>query len=159
MVLEESSASGKLEALIEKVRALVEAEAAKRASAPAVVPGGPAALPPPPSPAKPVVPAPRAQPAPRPRPASIPAFQIVVTPKGFEPDDVKVPAGKPVTLRFERKTEKTCATEIVMEVDGKKVVKDLPLNKPVELTLTFSRPGRVGYACAMDMIRGSITVQ
>ena len=28
-------------------------------------------------------------------------FDIKVTEKGFEPDDVKVPAGKPVTLVFE----------------------------------------------------------
>jgi plastocyanin domain-containing protein len=46
-----------------------------------------------------------------------------------------------------------------MQHGGKKLVKDLPLNKTVELTLTFPRPGRVGYACAMDMIRGSITAQ
>ena len=70
-----------------------------------------------------------------------------------------VPAGKPVTLRFLRKIADTCATEVVIEVGGKKLVKDLPLNKPVELTLTFPAPGRIGYACAMNMIRGSITVE
>ncbi len=82
-----------------------------------------------------------------------------MTSKGFEPNNVTVPAGKLVTLRFERKFEKTCATEVVMEVDGKKIVKDLPLNKRVDLTLTFTKPGVVRYSCAMDMIRGSITVR
>jgi len=70
-----------------------------------------------------------------------------------------VPAGRPVTLRFLRTVQGTCATEVVMEVGGHKLVKDLPLNKPVELTLTFPRPGRTGYACAMNMIRGSITAR
>lgn len=44
-----------------------------------------------------------------------------------------------------------------MTIEGKKLVKDLPLNKPVELTVTIPKPGKVSYACAMDMIRGSIT--
>lgn len=46
-----------------------------------------------------------------------------------------------------------------MELDSKKIVKDLPLNTPVELKLTFRKPDKVGYSCAMDMIRGSITTQ
>ena len=40
--------------------------------------------------------------------------RIVVTSKGFEPNNVVVPVGKPVTLRFERTFEKTCATEVVV---------------------------------------------
>nr|MDQ3369516.1 cupredoxin domain-containing protein [Myxococcota bacterium] len=70
-----------------------------------------------------------------------------------------VPRGTPVTFRFHRTFERTCATEIVLEHEGKKVVKELPLDKPVELTLTFKQPGPVRYACGMDMIRGTITVQ
>lgn len=157
MMLEESSGTGTLEALIEKVRALVEAEAAKRSSAAESGPREPAA--PPEKPAAPPAPAPRARPLPPARPASVATFQIAVTAKGFEPADVSVPAGKPVTLRFLRKVEKTCATEIVMELDGKHIVKALPPNKPVELTLTFSKSGCVGYACAMNMIRGAITAK
>lgn len=70
-----------------------------------------------------------------------------------------VPAGKPITLRFLRKVSNTCATEVVMEVGGRKIVKDLPLNKAVDLTLTIPGPGRIGYACAMNMIRGSLTAR
>jgi plastocyanin domain-containing protein len=91
--------------------------------------------------------------------ATVPAFSIAVTAKGFEPSDVAVPAGKPITLRFLRTVASTCATEVVMEVGGRKIVKDLPLNRPVELTLTIPGPGRIGYACAMHMIRGSITAR
>lgn len=92
--------------------------------------------------------------------AAAPArFDIVVTSAGFEPKNITVPRGKPVVLRFERRIERTCGTEVVMTVDGKKIEKDLPLNKPVELAMTFGTAGTVKYACSMDMIRGTITVQ
>jgi len=86
-------------------------------------------------------------------------FDIAVTSAGFEPKNVTVPRGKPVVLRFERRVERTCGTEVVMTVDGQKIQKDLPLNKPVELAMTFGTAGVVKYACSMDMIRGTITVQ
>ena len=87
-------------------------------------------------------------------------FDIKVTEKGFEPDDVSVPAGKPVTLVFERKTDQTCAKQVILTMDdGKKIEKELPLNTPVELAATFPKAGKLGYACGMDMIKGTITVQ
>lgn len=92
--------------------------------------------------------------------ATAPArFDIVVTSAGFEPKNVTVPRGKPVVLRFERRVERTCATEVVMSVDGQKIEKELPLNKPVEVAITFGATGTVKYSCSMDMIRGTITVQ
>jgi hypothetical protein len=93
------------------------------------------------------------------RPAAPVRVQIVVTKAGFEPSNVTVPRGKPVILRFERLVERTCGTEVVMVVDGKTIEKDLPLNKPVEIAVTFRTAGTVKYSCAMDMIRGSITVK
>jgi plastocyanin len=99
------------------------------------------------------------KPAPPVKPTPPARFDVIVTRAGFEPKNVTVPRGKPVILRFERRIERTCGTEVVMTVDGKKIVKDLPLNKPVELALTFRTPGTVKYACSMDMIRGTITVQ
>lgn len=100
-----------------------------------------------------------AKPKKKPRPAAPIRFDIVVTSAGFEPKNVTVPRGKPVILRFERRVERTCGTEVVMSVGSQKVEKELPLNKPVELAITFGTTGVVKYACAMDMIRGTITVQ
>lgn len=66
--------------------------------------------------------------------------EIVVTQKGFEPENVLVPKGVPVTLGFERKTDKTCATEIILVVDdATKIEKTLPLNERVEVTATFPK--------------------
>ena len=86
-------------------------------------------------------------------------FDIAVTSAGFEPKNVTVPRGKPVVLRFERRVERTCGTEVVISVDGQKIEKDLPLNKPVDVAITFGTAGIVKYSCSMDMIRGTITVQ
>jgi plastocyanin domain-containing protein len=86
--------------------------------------------------------------------------EIAITEKGFEPGDVMVPAGKPVTIVFERKTDQTCAKQIVVDTgDGTKVTKDLPLDQPVAIAATFAKPGKLGYACSMDMLKGTITVQ
>ena len=94
------------------------------------------------------------------KPADMARFDIKVTENGFEPADVAVPAGKPVTLVFERKTDQTCAKQVVLTMDdGKKIEKQLPLNTPVELAATFPKAGKLGYACGMDMIKGTITVQ
>ncbi len=97
---------------------------------------------------------------PAPAVASADRFEIKVTEKGFEPDDVKVPAGKPVTLVFERMTDDTCAKEVVLALaDGSKIEKDLPLGKPVEIATTFPTAGRLTYACGMNMMKGTLTVQ
>ena len=85
---------------------------------------------------------------------------INVTERGFEPDPVNVPSGKPVTLVFTRKTDQTCAKEIVLTMeDGKKVERKLPLDTPVELAATFPKAGQLSYACGMDMMKGTIVVQ
>ncbi len=84
---------------------------------------------------------------------------ITVDQRGFSPANVTVPRGVPVTLRFTRTSAKGCGTEVLMTVDGKPIKKDLPLDQPVELTLTFSTAGVINYACAMDMMRGTITVR
>ncbi|HEY2923629.1 MAG TPA: cupredoxin domain-containing protein, partial [Candidatus Eisenbacteria bacterium] len=72
-------------------------------------------------------------------------FEIAVTDAGFVPGTITVPAGKPVTLVVTRKTDQTCAKEIVFPDQG--IRKPLPLNEAVEISLPAS-PGReVTYVC------------
>jgi len=80
-----------------------------------------------------------------------------VTGEGFVPAQVKVKAGQPVKLVVTRKTDRTCATEIVIKDFG--INKPLPLNQPVEITFTPTKAGKLRYACAMDMIAGVIIVE
>lgn len=92
------------------------------------------------------------------KPAS--RIEVSVTKRGFNPDTIKVPAKQPVTLVFTRKTEQTCTKSVVLKLDdGKKIEKELPLDKPVEIAVTFPKAGTLGYACSMDMAKGVITVE
>jgi len=87
-------------------------------------------------------------------------IDISVTEAGFEPNKVTVKAGEDVTLRFTRKTDKTCAKEVIVFVNDKdKVEKKLPLNQVVPVSAKFSKSGELGYACGMNMYKGVIVVQ
>ena len=92
-----------------------------------------------------------------PKPARI---DIHVTEKGFEPARITVPAKAPVTLVFQRDTDATCTKSVVIKLDdGKRIERELPLKKPVEIAVTFPKAGKLGYACSMNMNKGTIVVQ
>lgn len=94
------------------------------------------------------------------RPSSSRRIDIAVVESGFEPTGIKVASGETVTLVFTRRTEHTCAKEVVVYLsDDKTVKRDLPLNQPVEVTVMFSHPGELGYACGMSMHGGVIEVR
>ena len=84
---------------------------------------------------------------------------IDVTEKGFEPENVSVPSGKPVTLVFTRKTDNTCAKEVVIPLEGQRIERQLPLNTAVAVDVTFPKAGQITYACGMDMMKGTVLVQ
>ena len=93
-------------------------------------------------------------------PAASGRLEIAVTENGFEPGHVKVKAGQAVTLAFTRKTDKTCATEVVFQPgDGTTVKKELPLDQTVEIPVTFPKAGEIKYACGMDMVSGIVSVE
>jgi plastocyanin domain-containing protein len=83
--------------------------------------------------------------------------RIEVTKDGFVPASFTVPAGKPVTLMVTRHVEKTCATSIVMKDFN--INQPLPLDDTVELTFTPDKPGQHRFACPMDMVAGTMTVE
>ena len=85
------------------------------------------------------------------------AIAIAVTENGFEPAEVTVEMGKPVTLVITRKTDKTCAKEFVMKERG--IRKNLPLDQAVEIQFTPTESGELRYACGMDMIAGKVIVK
>jgi plastocyanin domain-containing protein len=88
---------------------------------------------------------------------AVQVVQLSVTNEGFVPSQVTVKAGKPVKLIVTRKTERTCATEIVMKDFG--VKEALPLEKPVTVNITPKKAGDYRYACGMDMIAGVLKVE
>ena len=82
---------------------------------------------------------------------------IAVTSNGFEPSTIHLKAGRPVRFVVTRRTDSTCATEIVVKAYG--IKKALPLNQPVEVRFTPRRAGTVRYACGMDMVAGNLIVE
>jgi plastocyanin domain-containing protein len=83
---------------------------------------------------------------------------VEVTEKGFVPNSVEVKPGTDVTLEVTRKTEMTCATEVL--VPAKKIKKLLPLNQPVTIALGSLAKGEIRFGCGMKMMEsGRILVR
>jgi plastocyanin domain-containing protein len=83
-------------------------------------------------------------------------FEMQVTDEGFVPSRLKVQKGQKVRLLITRKTDRTCATEIVIKDYG--INTPLPLNKTATVELTPKGSGEIKYACAMNMIGGVLFV-
>ena len=114
---------------------------------------------------KPAEPAPAQQPtaaaappAEAAKPAGPRTIALSITEKGYEPSPVTLKQGEPVKLVLTRTTDKTCATEIVLEEHG--INTPLPLDKPVEVAFTPTKTGQLVYGCAMGkMISGMFMVE
>jgi plastocyanin domain-containing protein len=85
-------------------------------------------------------------------------IEIKVTDAGFEPREVQVKKGVPVTLSFLRTTERTCIKAV--DIPAEKVKNfQLPLDKAVALTITPAKAGVEVFHCtAMGMGGGKIIV-
>jgi RND family efflux transporter MFP subunit len=97
-----------------------------------------------------------AGPAPQPA-ARATTIDIAITERGFTPPEVNVPPNTPVRLRFTRKVEATCATEVVLP--ALKITRALPLGTPVIVDLPPQPAGRLAFACGMDMYKGTVIVR
>jgi plastocyanin domain-containing protein len=82
--------------------------------------------------------------------------EMQVTEDGFVPSKIKANKGEKLRLVITRKTNRTCATEIVIKEAG--VNTKLPLDKTVTVEVTPKKSGELKYACGMDMITGVIFV-
>lgn len=82
---------------------------------------------------------------------------VEVTQEGFVPKQIAAKVGRPITLVVTRKTDATCAKQIVFGDLG--VEKELPMNEAVEVTVTPQRQGELRFACGMDMIAGTLLVE
>lgn len=86
-------------------------------------------------------------------------IEIKVTENGFEPKEIRVKKGQPVTLSFLRTTDRTCIKAVDIPAEKVKGF-ELPLNKPVELTIKPAKAGVEKFHCtAMAMGDGKIVVE
>ena len=85
-------------------------------------------------------------------------IEIKVTDAGFEPREVRVKKGEPVTLSFLRTTDRTCIKAVDIPAENVKNFQ-LPLDKAVSVTITPSKAGVEVFHCtAMAMGGGKIIV-
>lgn len=84
-------------------------------------------------------------------------IDIVVDGGVYTPARIEVPAGQPVTLRFLRQDPSPCAEQAQFDELGVSV--DLPLGKPLDVTVTPPRPGEYEFVCQMRMYRGKLVAK
>jgi len=84
--------------------------------------------------------------------------EIKVTEDGFQPREIQLKKGERVSLVFTRVTDDTCITAI--DIPAEKVSKvELPLDKPVSVTITPAKEGTEEFHCsAMGMGDGRLIV-
>jgi plastocyanin domain-containing protein len=85
-------------------------------------------------------------------------IKLEVTEDGYVPSPIKLKKDEPVVLMVTRKTDKTCATELVMK--DYNINRDLPLNQEVAIRFTPSKTGTLKYGCGMgQMIAGQFLIE
>lgn len=95
-----------------------------------------------------------------PKPKDPRRIDLSLTEEGWKPKEVKVKKDEDVKLVFTRKTDRTCAKEVILYTSDKdKIEKKLPLNEPVEIVTRFRKAGELGFTCHMNMVSGVIHVQ
>ena len=86
-----------------------------------------------------------------------PAEVRIVVRGGYEPATVRVPAGKPVRLVFDRRETSPCSEEIVFPAFG--IRKFLPPERPTVVEITPPAPGRYEFTCGMSMLHGAVVAE
>lgn len=84
-------------------------------------------------------------------------IEIVVADGVYTPARIEVPAGRPVTLRFLRKDPSPCAEKALFDSLG--VSADLPVGKPLDVSVTPPQPGEYEFTCQMRMYRGMLVAK
>lgn len=89
--------------------------------------------------------------------AAPPAQVTITVDGGYSPQQVRVKAGRPVRLVFDRKDTGSCSEEIVLPDFG--VRKFLPTGQQTTIEVTPPTAGRYEFTCGMSMLRGAIIAE
>lgn len=76
---------------------------------------------------------------------------------GYDPATVRVKAGAPVRLVFDRQETSGCSEEVVFPAFG--IRKFLPTGQPTSIEITPPAPGRYEFMCGMSMLRGAVVAE
>jgi plastocyanin domain-containing protein len=91
--------------------------------------------------------------APGATPGVVPEITITVD-GGYSPNAVRVAAGKPVRLVFDRRDTSSCSEEVVFPAFG--IRKFLPTGERTTIEITPPAPGQYDFMCGMSMLRGKL---
>ena len=80
----------------------------------------------------------------------------VVVDGGYQPADVRVTAGTPVRLLFDRRETSPCSEEVVLPDFG--IKRYLPGRRTTAVEFTPAQSGAFDFTCGMGMLRGRLTV-
>jgi plastocyanin domain-containing protein len=76
---------------------------------------------------------------------------------GYSPATVRVAAGRPVRLVFDRQETASCSEEVVFPDFG--VRKFLPAHAKTSLEVTPPAPGSYDFTCGMGMLHGRLIAE
>ena len=87
---------------------------------------------------------------------SVPAVNIGVR-GGYDPGTIRVAAGRPVRLVFEREDTSSCSEEIVLPDFN--IRRFLPTGEKVTIEVTPPKAGRYEFHCGMGMLHGALIAE
>ena len=76
---------------------------------------------------------------------------------GYEPATIRVAAGRPVRLVFDRQETSSCSEEVVLPDFG--VRRFLPAHERTTVEVTPPSPGTYEFTCGMGMLRGRLIAE
>jgi plastocyanin domain-containing protein len=82
--------------------------------------------------------------------------QVVTVSGGYSPATVRVRAGRPVRLIFDRQETNPCTEEVVLSDFG--VRRFLPTGERTAVEFTPTTPGTFRFSCGMGMVHGTLEV-
>ncbi len=85
------------------------------------------------------------------------AEATIVVEGGYSPSVVRVKAGRPVRLLFDRRDTSGCSEEVVFPDFG--IRKYLPTGQRIVVELTPKTAGTYQFTCGMSMLRGTLIAE
>lgn len=83
--------------------------------------------------------------------------KVVIRGADYLPGSLTLKRGILARVTFQRMSDDTCGTEIVIPDYG--INRPLPLYENVVVSFTPKKAGEIGFSCGMNMMRGKIVVR
>ena len=101
--------------------------------------------------------------------SAAPAEVTITVDGGYSPRELRVKAGQPVRLVFDRRDTGSCSDEVVFPDFGivgelvrlgcNGIRRFLPTGQRTTVEITPAKPGRYDFTCGMSMLRGAIVAE